>query len=242
MRDSRIASLPVAIAALFGFGVYAFLQIADEVSEAELDRFDSWLLLALRNPADIADPLGPAWFEEFMIELTALGGYPLLTLIVVAVAGFLVVSRRYCPAVYTLLSIALGTSLSHGLKLLYDRPRPDLVEQLVSVHTPSFPSGHASMSAVVYLTLATVIVRFVDGLAVRSYVLWVALLLTVGIGASRVYLGVHWPSDVAAGWAFGVSWACLAWLVVTALRAWRLRRQGPPGEDRPVRSDGRAGT
>ena len=227
MRDSPLASLPVAIAALFSFGVYAFLHIADEVSEAELNRFDSWLLLALRNPADIADPLGPAWFEEFMIELTALGGYPLLTLIVVAVAGFLVVSRRYGPAIYTVLSIVLGTSLSHGLKLLYDRPRPDLVDQLVSVHTPSFPSGHASMSAVVYLTLATVIVRFVDGLAIRSYVLWVALLLTIGIGASRVYLGVHWPSDVAAGWAFGVSWACLAWLVVTALRAWRLRRQGP---------------
>ncbi len=226
MRDMRLASLPVAIAALFGFGVYAFVQIADEVSEAEFDQFDSWLLLAFRNPADMADPLGPAWLEEFMIELTALGGYPLLTLIVLAVIGFLVVAGRYGPAIYTFLSVVLGTSLSHGLKLLYDRPRPDLVEQLVSVHTPSFPSGHASMSAVVYLTLATVIVRFVDSRAVRAYVLGAALFLTVGIGVSRVYLGVHWPSDVAAGWAFGVSWACLAWLVVTGLRAWH-RGQNP---------------
>lgn len=221
MRDTRLASLPVAVAAVFGFGVFAFLRIAEEVSEAELDQFDSWLLLAFRNPADMADPLGPAWLEEFMIELTALGGYPLLSLIVVAVAGFLVVSGRYGAAVYTFLSIGLGSAVAHGLKLVYDRPRPHLVEQLVNVHTPSFPSGHASMSAVVYLTLAIVIIRFVDGLAVRAYVLSAALLLTVGIGVSRIYLGVHWPSDVAAGWAFGVSWACLAWLVVTALRAWR---------------------
>lgn len=226
MRDMRLASLPIAVAAMFGVGVYAFLRIADEVAEAEFDQFDRWLLLAFRNPGDMSDPRGPAWLEEFMIELTALGGYPLLTLIVVAVAGFLVVSGRYGPAVYTVLSIVFGTAVSHGLKLVYDRPRPDLVEQLVTVHTPSFPSGHASMSAVVYLTLATVIVRFVDGWAVRAYVLWVALLLTVGIGVSRVYLGVHWPSDVAAGWAFGVSWACLAWLVVTGLRAWH-RGQNP---------------
>lgn len=221
MRTSRLASLPVAVAGIFAFGVYAFLQIADEVGEEEIGAIDRWLLLALRNPQDLADPLGPEWFEEFMVELTALGGYPLLTLIVAAVCGFLLVVGRTGPALFTVFSIVSGTIAAHLLKLFYDRPRPDLVEQLVAVQTPSFPSGHASMSAVVYFTLAMLIVRLVESRAAQIYVLVAATVLTVGIGVSRVYLGVHWPSDVAAGWAFGLSWACLAWLTVTGLRAWR---------------------
>jgi len=98
------------------------------------------------------------------------------------------------------------------------------VDHLVQIHTASFPSGHATMSAVVYLTLATLIVRLVDDVAVRVYVLAVAILLTLAVGLSRIYLGVHWPSDVAAGWALGAAWACLSWLAVSGLR--RLRRGG----------------
>src|SRR5690606_27342835 len=112
---------------------------------------------------------------------------------------------------------------SHLLKSFYDRPRPDIVDHLVQTHTASFPSGHATMSAVVYLTLASLIVRLVDDVAVRLYVLAIAILLTFAVGVSRIYLGVHWPSDVAAGWALGVAWACLSWLVVTVLR--RVRAQ-----------------
>lgn len=226
LRDLRVTSTPFILSAIAGAGAYAFLQIADEVSEAEFDAYDRALLLAFRRPDDLATPLGPPWFREFMAELTALGGYPLLTIIVALVVFYLLIARMFGPALFTVIAIVSGTVVSQLLKLAYDRPRPDLVDQLVTVHTASFPSGHAAMSAVVYLTLASLIVRLVDSTPIRVYVLAVALLLTVSIGISRVYLGVHWPSDVAAGWAFGVAWASLSWLVVAALRGWRGREQG----------------
>lgn len=223
MRDTRAAALPAAVLAVLAAGLFAFFGIADEVVENEIGHIDRTLLLFFRNPADPADPIGPGWLEETMVEITSLGGYPVLVIMVAAVVGFLLVSRKFGPALFVLLSIVTGTLVSHLLKLAYDRPRPDLVEQLVVAHTPSFPSGHATMSAVVYLTLASLIMRLVDKFSVRAYVLAAAALLTLSIGISRVYLGVHWPSDVAAGWALGVAWASLAWLVVTALRLWRKR-------------------
>lgn len=224
MRDLRVATLPVLLIAMAAAGVYVFLALAEEVSENELHRIDSALLLFFRNPADLSDPIGPAWLEQTILEITTLGGYPVLVTLVSVVVGFLLVSRQYGPALFTVVSIVSGTVASHLLKLAYDRPRPDVVEHLVQTHTASFPSGHATMSAVVYLTLATLIVRLVDDVAMRVYVLAVAFLLTFAVGISRIYLGVHWPSDVAAGWALGIAWACLSWLVVSALR--RLRDRG----------------
>lgn len=223
MRDFRVATLPILLVALAAGGVYIFLALADEVSENELLRFDSAFLLLFRNPADISDPLGPAWLERTVLEITTLGGYPVLVTLVSAVVGFLLVSRKFGPALFAAVSIATGTLASHLLKIAYDRPRPDVVDHLVQTHTASFPSGHATMSAVVYLTLASLIVRLVDDVAVRVYVLAVAFLLTFAVGMSRIYLGVHWPSDVVAGWALGVAWACLSWLAVTALRRLRER-------------------
>lgn len=228
MRDMRVASLPVAMAAILAAGVYAFVQIADEVNEREFEALDRALLLMFRTPGDLSVPIGPPWLKETMIELTSLGGYPVLVILVGVVVGYLLVQRLHGAALFTLLTIVTGTALSHVLKLFYDRTRPDVVEQLVVTHTPSFPSGHATMSAVVYLTLASLIMRLVDRTAVRVYVLIVAVALTLAIGTSRVYLGVHWPSDVLAGWALGAAWASLAWLTVTAMRAWRRRGEGNP--------------
>lgn len=223
MRDTRAAALPATVLAVLAGGLFVFFEIADEVGENEIDSIDRSLLLMFRDPADPSDPVGPEWLEETMVEITSLGGYPVLVVMVAAVIGFLLVSRKFGPALFVFLSIVTGTIASHLLKLAYDRARPDIVEQLVVAHTPSFPSGHATMSAVVYLTLASLIMRLVDRTAVRAYVLAVAALLTLAIGFSRVYLGVHWPSDVAAGWALGVAWASLAWLVVSMLRLWRSR-------------------
>jgi undecaprenyl-diphosphatase len=223
MKVIRLSSAPVLLTAVISIALYAFFQIADEVSEAEIAQLDSALLLAFRSPADIADPIGPPWLEETVAEITSLGGYPILVAVVAAVAGYLLVVKRFGPALYVVLSVGAGTLLSQILKMLYDRPRPDIVDHLVVTHTASFPSGHATMSTVVYLTLAALIVRLVDQTRVRIYVISVATLVSVLVGLSRIYLGVHWPSDVAAGWALGVAWACLSWLSVSALRA--LRRQ-----------------
>jgi undecaprenyl-diphosphatase len=231
MRDIPVSISSVVLTAILASGLYVFFEIADELDEGEADGIDRRLLLFFRDPADTSQPIGPEWLKQTVIEITALGGYPILVMIVGAVVGFLLVSRRFGPALFVLLSVGAGTLVGHLLKLAYDRPRPDLVDHLVAIHTPSFPSGHATMSAVVYLTLASLILRLVDSRTVRAYVLTVAIALTVAIGLSRVYLGVHWPSDVAAGWAIGVAWACFSWLLVSALRAYR-SRLGLGGEAR----------
>jgi undecaprenyl-diphosphatase len=228
MKDYRAATLPVALIAIIGAGLFVFLELAEEVREAEMLDIDRALLLFMRDPGDLSQPIGPRWLEQTMIEITALGGYPILSLLVAMVVGFLLISRRYGSALYVTLSICLGTLAGHVLKLLYERPRPDLVDHLVDVHTASFPSGHATMSAIVYLTLAALIMRLANGFAVRLYVLFVAVFLTLAIGTSRVYLGVHWPSDVVAGWALGAAWASVSWLAVSALRAYRHRTRSAP--------------
>lgn len=219
MRDLRIATVPVLLMALVAGGIYTFVAVANDVGENELQRFDNGLLLLFRQPGDVSAPIGPSWVAQSVVEITTLGGYPVLVTLVTAIAGFLLVYRKFGPAIFMVAAIVSGTGVSHLLKIVYDRPRPDIVDHLVATHTASFPSGHATMSAVVYLTLATMIVRLVDDVAVRIYVILMAVLLTFMVGMSRIYLGVHWPSDVIAGWALGTAWACLSWLAVTALRA-----------------------
>lgn len=223
MRDLRIATVPVLLMALLAGGIYTFVAVANDVSENELQRFDNGLLLLFRQPGDVSAPIGPSWVAQSVVEITTLGGYPVLVTLVTAIAGFLLVYRKFGPAIFMVAAIVSGTVVSQLLKIVYDRPRPDIVDHLVATHTASFPSGHATMSAVVYLTLATMIVRLVDDVAVRIYVILMAVLLTFMVGMSRIYLGVHWPSDVIAGWALGTAWACLSWLAVTALRALRAR-------------------
>lgn len=223
MIDRREALVPVIALGLLAFGVYVFFAIADEVAEGEIRDFDEWLFLALRVSGDSQQPLGPAWLEEAALEITALGGYALIILAVAVVAGLLIVTRRYGAALYTVVTVSSGALLSYGSKLYFARPRPDLVEHLDITHTASFPSGHAVAITVAYFTLAALVIRFFSDPRVRIYVLCVAVVISILVGLSRVYLGVHWPSDVIAGWALGIAWASLAWLVASALRLWRRR-------------------
>ncbi|MEQ8306418.1 MAG: phosphatase PAP2 family protein [Hoeflea sp.] len=214
LKTGNANRLPVALFAIVTLGVYAFIEIADELAEGELRKIDESLFLILRSPTDSNIPIGPAWLQETAVEITAIGGYPLIILTLAAVAGFFIVTRRYGAAAYAVLSVGTGALLSQTLKNYYGRPRPDLVDHLDTVHTMSFPSGHALVTTVTYLTLASIVVGFLDDRRARIYVLSSAVFVAVIVGVSRVYVGVHWPTDVAAGWALGAAWASLSWLVV----------------------------
>ena len=202
-------------------GVWSFMAIADKVVEGKTLRIDERLIRSLRNAADPSDPIGPEWLEEVGRDLTALGGVAVLSLITAAVVGFLFMRRQYHAIAFLLGATVGGLALSLLLKNHFARPRPELVPHLSAVYTSSFPSGHSMLSAVVYLTLGALLARLVKGPALKVYVLAMAMLLTLLVGVSRVYMGVHYPTDVLGGWSVGLSWAILCWLV-----ARRLQREG----------------
>jgi undecaprenyl-diphosphatase len=213
-RVSRAEPVTLAAVIVGAAALFAFATIANAVGRGGTPAFDEWLLVALRTPGDLADPVGPAWLEEMMRDFTALGSTGVLTLMVLAIAGFLAMTSKTHAALFVLVSVGSGTLLSQGMKWVYGRPRPDLVPHGAEVYTASFPSGHSMMSAVVYLTLGALLARTQANGAVKAYVLAVAVVLTVLVGTSRVYLGVHWPTDVLAGWSLGGVWALLCWLVM----------------------------
>lgn len=198
-----------------GFG---FLRIADEVGEGDSRAFDEAILLFFRDAADRAHPIGPPWLESSMIDITALGGVTNLTLITALVVLYLLVSSRHANAALVLGAVAGGAVLTNVLKVGFARPRPELVEHLVSVSNASFPSGHAMASAVTYLTLGALLARTERNKAARAMIFCVAGGLTLMIGVSRVFLGVHYPTDVLAGWSLGAAWALFCWTIARLLR------------------------
>lgn len=200
---------------LFGWG---FSQIAGEVIEGDTTRFDRAILLALRNPNDLSDPIGPTWFEEAARDITGLGGHAILTIVTLASVIYLALSRKRSAALLLLAAVGGGMLLSTLLKLGFERPRPDLVPHGMRVYTASFPSGHAMLSAATYLTLGALLARVEKSRRIKAFLLGLAITLTVLIGLSRIYLGVHWPSDVLGGWCGGAAWASLCWFVALQLQ------------------------
>lgn len=220
-KVTRIAGLelPLLIAILLiAGGLWTFVGISNEVIEGDTLAVDKTILLSLRNPADLSDPIGPGWIEEIGRDVTALGGVAVLTFLTLASAIFLALKGKARAAVFVVLAIAGGIALSFALKTGFDRPRPDLVSHGSIVYTASFPSGHSMMSAVVYLTLGTLLARFQSRRRLKVYVIAVAVLVTLAVGVSRVYLGVHWPTDILAGWAAGAAWAMLCWAIMLWLQ------------------------
>lgn len=198
--------------------VWMFAELADDVLEGDTADFDERVLLSLRTADDLTDPIGPGWFEEMARDITGLGGFGVLTLLTLAATGYLLLHRKGHTALYLVLAIGSGILMSTLLKHLFDRPRPDLVPHAQVVYTSSFPSGHSMMSAVVFFTLGALLAGVQTNLRLRAYLLAVAAVLALLVGASRVYLGVHWPTDVLAGWTAGAAWALLCWIVAEWLR------------------------
>jgi undecaprenyl-diphosphatase len=201
-------------------GFWAFAEIADEI-RGEPRSFDRTILLALRAPGAPGDPIGPRWVEEMARDFTAFGGEGVLAFVLFSAAGFLVLKRNYRTIVLLLAATIGAGTLSAVLKLHYDRPRPDLVSPLVYTTSHSFPSGHALLAAATYLTLGAMLARVQPNHALRGYLMFLAIMLAIIVGVSRVYLGVHWPTDVLAGWTIGAVWA-----LICSLIAYWLQRLG----------------
>lgn len=218
-RGQRDRAVPWLLAGLVFAAALILLmfKLGGEMLEGEGGTLDQSLLLALRVPGHPGTPIGPLWLRRAMLGITGIGGGVQLTLLVAFAAGLLLVRRAARTALLLVLATASGGWLVALLKDRFARPRPALVDHLVQVQSASFPSGHAANSAVVFLTLAALLMRVETVRAERIYTFGVAILLTVMVGISRVYLGVHWPSDVAAGWLLGAGWALLWWVLAAAL-------------------------
>jgi undecaprenyl-diphosphatase len=225
---NREAVVLGALLAVVG-GLWGFSEIAGDVIEGDTQKIDEWTVRLMRRLDDPATPIGPKWLSEAALEITALGSITVLALVTFAVMGFLLLQKKSHAMWLVLGATVSGLAASTILKTAFARDRPEVVPHLTTVHTASFPSGHAMLSAVVYLTLGVLLARVERGWRVRAYVLGVALGLTFLVGVSRVYLGVHYPTDVLAGWTAGLCWAIVCWLVAR----WLQKRGSvePPGPE-----------
>jgi undecaprenyl-diphosphatase len=228
-----------ALAALFiaGAGVSFFLWITDEMSEEGAHGIDQRLLAFLRPGVDPHDALGPAWLQRAATELTTLGGTTNLTLFVLIAVIFLLLHRRVASALLVIVAVLGGTAISELIKSLFGRDRPPLIYRAVETSNASFPSGHAMLSTITYLTLGAMLAQVMPGRRQKVFVFATAVVLALIIGASRVYLGVHWLTDVLAGWSLGAAWAMVCWLAAWAIRRFLAEHktpvQEPPVEEQP---------
>jgi undecaprenyl-diphosphatase len=186
-----------------------FAAIAVELSLGDLGGFDRSLLLSYREPGNPATPLGPLWLHIAARDVTSLGSTGVLTILTVAALGFLALKRLWVDALVVLVAIGGGTAVSNALKNFVQRGRPNFAADVAETYTYSFPSGHAFLSAAAFLTLGLLLARAQARAVLKAYILGSAVALTILIGVSRLYLGVHWPTDVLAGWCAGAAWAIL---------------------------------
>jgi undecaprenyl-diphosphatase len=224
IKDWEPRALTALIAATVAAWITVVLIIA--VSRGSLTTLDHSLLRWLRTEANGEVMRGPWWMAEVVRDLSALGSVSVLSLGTAGIAGFLWMSGRRDTSVFLVVAVFSGMLMSIVLKSLIDRPRPDIVPHLSDVATSSFPSGHSMMAAVVFLTLGSLLMTTVQEWWLKAYILGVAIAATLLVGLSRILLGVHYPSDVAAGWTVGVLWSEGCWLAHAYFRR-RIRKDLP---------------
>jgi undecaprenyl-diphosphatase len=206
--------------ALIAAGAWMFVLLAGEVMEGDTQSIDTNILLAMRNPSDVRQPLGPPALQVSARDVTALGGVTVLGFLTAATGGFLILDGKRRTAFFLWGSVVSGLLISTLLKGAFHRQRPDVILHATYASGASFPSGHSMMSAVTYLTIGALVARSQSRRGLKAYFLLLSILLTLAVGVSRVYLGVHWPTDVLAGWTAGAVWAILCW----AAARWLQRR------------------
>ena len=179
-------------------------------------------LQLMRDMRHGGHPVGPTWLAGAVRDLTALGSAIDIFLMIVLIFAYLCLTRRYGFALWLVAATSGGEVLNTALKGLFDRPRPEAELHLVAVTSTSFPSGHAMAAAIFYLTVGLILVRLATRRREKVFFMATAVLLTGLAGFSRVYLGVHYPTDVLAGWAAGAAWALSCCFVAD----WLARRAG----------------
>jgi len=199
-------------------GAWAFIELASEVLEGDTQTFDEWVVRSMRQADDPSLAIGSSTLTEIARDITALGSVSVLALMTLAAAGYLLVRGQYRSMWFTIIATVSGAILSTVLKASFQRERPSIVPHLTETMTSSFPSGHSMLSAMVYLTLGTLLMRLTRNRRAKMYILMIAVTLAVMVGLTRIYLGVHYPTDVMAGWAAGLTWAVLCWLVESYLQ------------------------
>lgn len=196
---------------VFCLALWLFIELADDAPEGDYLALENRILLAFRAPDELGRGIGPHWLPVVARDVTALGDAFVLMLVTLTVAGLLVLRRSFRSAALVVVATAGAYAINSGLKSVFDRARPTVVPHLVEQTSLSFPSGHSMVGAATYLTLGVLIAQRFARRREKVYVLACAGLLSLLIGTSRVYLGVHYPSDVLAGWSAGVAWALLCW-------------------------------
>ncbi|KKB78192.1 hypothetical protein VW35_11020 [Devosia soli] len=197
--------------------VGAFGLVAEDVAEGETSDFDKAVLLAFRVPGNPLEPIGPGWLPEAVRDITALGSYSVLTILVSLVVLQLILVGRRSTALLVVISVVGGAIVSTVLKTLFDRPRPDLTA-VTEVFTASFPSGHSLTSAVTYLTIGAILSGTTRSPSMRIFYFAAAAFITFIVGITRLYLGVHYPTDVIGGWCLGAAWALGCFVIGDALK------------------------
>jgi len=232
-RERSWPELPVLVAiVLIAALSWGFIELADEVLGGDTQHFDQAVIEALRDPADPRLPRGPRWLADAARDVTALGSTTVLAITVTVVAGYLAMLRRWRTIAILLAAVISGAILTAMLKQGFGRERPPSGSALQGTHSLSFPSGHSLSAALVYLTLGAMLARVMPTRKLHLYFIGIALLITILIGCTRVYLGVHYPTDVLAGWAVGAAWALFWWLIAR----WVIRRPEPGAEQ--IKTDG----
>jgi undecaprenyl-diphosphatase len=221
LKLARSEAAPLSALVILAGGAALFIDLAEDMGEAEHQSLDESVLHWLHPGPNLAEPIGPAWLDHAMTDLTSLGSVAVLAVVAISVLGYLLFEKRWVQSALLVVSLAGGLVLSETMKMVFERSRPPEAYHAMGTLNASFPSGHALLATVAYLTLGAMLAQAMKKRRLKAYVIGWAVVLAMTVGVSRIYLGVHWTSDVLAGWSLGAAWAMACWLIERWL-VWRL--------------------